>query len=239
MNKYILADMVTEKLTRETGMVAKPFPEELRMLEAELAPTGKVRFESALYQTEKLKKISITKHDHGEGGAGTLVVMAADDKYELPFIVVDIAFDFGMRGKIFAEFEAKPLVKDEESTRKYVEPFRKWREALGKLPSERPTTFGEVGEFLKSNMSPYEYVRFIPDAYSDEVLKFADQFFDIFLDIYRQAEPVTDAERKSKIDAFRSEYNKHVLDEDPTGVFLINAFGRETAQLFYEHLINL
>ncbi len=239
MNKYILADMLSEKLKREIGMVAKPFPEELSILEAELAPAGKVRFESALYQTEKLKKISITKHDHGEGGAGTLVVMAADDKYELPFIVVDIAFDFGEKGKIFTEFEAKPLVKDEESTRKYVEPFRKWREALGKLPSETMTTFGEVGEFLKANMSPNEYVRFIPDAYSDEVLKFADQFFDIFLDIYRQAEPIKDAERKRKIDAFRSEYNKHVLDEDPTGVFLINAFGRETAQLFYEYLINL
>jgi hypothetical protein len=239
MNKYMLADMVTEKLTREIGMVTKPFPEELSILEAELAPAGRVCFESRLYQTEKLKKISITKHDHGEGGAGTLVVMAADDKYDLPFIVVDIAFDFGEKGKIITEFEAKPLVKDEESTRKYINPFQKWREALGELPSETKTIFGEVGEFLKSNMSPNEYVRFIPDAYSDAVLKFAEQFLDIFLDIYRKAEPVKDVERKRKINAFRSEYNKHVLDEDPTGVFLINTFGRKKAQLFYEHLINL
>jgi hypothetical protein len=239
MNKYILADMVTERLKREIGMVVKPFPEELSILEAELAPTGKVRFESSLYQTEKLKKISITKHDHGEGGAGTLVVMAAEDKYDLPFIVVDIAFDFGEKGKIFTEFEAKPLVKDEESTRKYINPFQKWREALGELPSETKTIFGEVGDFLKANMSPNEYVRFIPDAYSDEVLKFAEQFLDIFLDIYRKAEPVKDVKRKRKIDAFRSDYNNHVLDEDPTGVFLINTFGREKAQLFYEYLINL
>jgi len=230
---------LTEKLRREIGMVPKTFPEELGVLEAELAPAGKVRFESALYQAEKLKKISINKHSHGDGGAGTLVLMVAGNEYDLPFIVVDIAFDFGKKGKIFTEFEAKPLVKDEESTRKYVAPFRKWREALSKLPSETVTAFGEVGEFLKANMSPNEYVRFISVAYTDEVLKFAEQFFDVFLDIYRKAEPVRDIERKREMDAFRAEYNKHVLDEDPTGVFLINAFGREKAQLFYEHLINL
>jgi len=238
MNKYILGDMVTEKLKRGIGMVAKPLPEELRILEGEL-PSGKVRFESALYQADKLKKITISKHSHGESGAGTVVLIVADNEYDLPFIVVDVAFDFGEKGKIFTEFEAKPLVKDEESARKYVEPFRKWREALGKLPAEPVTAFGEVGEFLKANVSPTEYVRLIPDAYTDEVLKFADQFFDIFLDIYRKAEPVKDVQRKRKMDTFRSEYNKHVLEEDPSGIMLMEAFGRQTAELFYDYLINL
>ncbi len=241
MNKYILADMVTEKLKREIGMVAKPLPEELKILE-KVVPSGRLRFESALYQAEKLKKIAISNHSHGESGAGTMVIIVADDEYDLPFIVVDIAFgafDFGEKGKIFTEFEAKPLVKDEESTRNYVDPFRKWREALGKLPSEPVAASAEVGEFLKANMSPTEYVRLIPDAYTDEVVKFADQFFDIFLDIYRKAEPVKDVQRKRKMDAFRSEYNKHVLEEDPSGVMLINAFGRETAELFYDYLLYL
>jgi len=238
MNKYILADMVTEKLKREIGMIAKPLPEELKTLETVL-PSGRVRFEAALYQADKLKKITISKHSHGESGAGTVVIIVADDEYDLPFIVVDIAFDFGEKGKIFVEFEAKPLVKDEESTRKYVEPFRKWREAIGKLPAELPTAFGEPGEFLKANVSPNEYVRLIPDDYTDEVLNLADQFFDIFLDVYRKAEPVKDAQRKREMDAFRSEYNKHVLEEDPSGVMLINAFGRQTAELFYDYLLYL
>ena len=238
MNKYILADLVTEKLKREIGMVAKPLPEELKTLETDL-PSGSVRFDCALYQADKLKKISINKHSHGENGAGTVVLIVADDAYDLPFIVVDIAFDFGEKGKIFTEFEAKPLVKDEESTKNYVDPFRKWRQALGKLPAEKPAAFGEPGEFLKANISPTEYVRLIPEAYADEVVKLADQFFDIFIDIYRKAEPVKDAERKKKMDAFRSDYNRHVLEEDPSGVMLINAFGRRKAELFYDHLINL
>ena len=238
MNKYILAEMVTEKLKKEIGMVAKPLPEELKTLETVL-PSGRVRFESALYQADKLKKITISKHRHGESGAGTVVIIVADDEYDLPFIVVYIAFDFGEKGKIFTEFEAMPLVKDEESTRKYVNPFREWREALGKLPAETTTVFGEVGEYLKANVSPTEYVCLVPDSYTDEVLKFADQFFDIFLDIYRKAEPVKDAQRKREMDAFRSEYNKHVLEEDPSGVMIMEAFGRQTGELFYDYLINL
>ncbi len=238
MNKYILGDMVTEKLKKEIGMVAKPLPEEIKILETVL-PSGKVRFESALYQTEKLKKITIAKHTHGESGAGTVVLIVADDEYDLPFIVADIAFDFGEKGTVFADFEAKPLIKDEESTRKYVDPFRNWREAIGKLPSKLATAFGEDGEFLKANASPTKYSCLIPDGYTDEVLNFADQFFDIFLDIYRKAEVVKDAQRRRKMDAFRSEYNKHVLDEDPSGAMLTKAFGRQTAELFYDYLINL
>jgi hypothetical protein len=238
MNKYILADMVTEKLKKEIGMVAKPLPEELRIMEGEL-PSGRVRFENTLYQAGKLKKITIGNHTLGETGAGSLVMIVADDDYDLPFIVVDIAFDSGAKGEIFTEFEAKPLVKDEESTQKYVEPFRKWREALGKLPAEAAPGAREVGEFLKANMSPNEYLRLIPSDYADEVLKFADQFFDIFIDIYRKAEPVKDTERRRKMQAFRAEYNKHVLEEDPSGVMLMNVFGRKTAELFYDYLLYL
>ena len=46
-------------------------------------------------------------------------------------------------------------------------------------------------------------------------------------------------ERRKKMDAFRAEYNRHILDDDPSGVLLITAFGRETATRFYEHLVNL
>ncbi len=238
MNKYILADMATERLTREIGMVAKPLPEEIKTLETNL-PSGRLCFESALYQAEKLKKITISNHSHGESGAGTVVVIVGEDEYDLPYMLADIAFDFVEKGKIFTEFEAMPLVKDEESTRKYVDPFRKWREAIGKLPSEPVSGFGEPGEFLKANRSPTEYLRFIPDDYTDEVLNFAEQFFDIFLDVYRKAEPVKDVQRRRKIDAFRAEYNKYVLEEDPSGVSLINALGRQTAELFYEYLVYL
>ena len=230
--------MVTEKLKREIGMVAKPLPEELKTLET-ILPLGRVRFESALYQAEKLKKIAIAKHTLGESGAGTVVMIVAEDEYDLPFMLADIAFDFGKEGKIFTEFEAMPLIKDEESTRKYVEPFRKWRQAIGKLPAEPVTGFGEVGEFLKANVSPTEYIRFIPDDYTDEVLKFAQQFFDIFLDIYRKAEPVKDVQRRRKMDAFRAEWNKYVLVEDPSGVALMEAFGRQTAELFYDYFVYL
>ena len=140
---------------------------------------------------------------------------------------------------IFTEFEAKPLLKDEESTKNYVDPFRKWREELGKLPSEPTPGSAEVGEFLKENVSPNEYVRLIPGKYVDDVVKLADQFFNIYVDIYRKAKPVKDIERRKKIDAFRKEYNKHVLEEDPSGVMLMNAFGRQKAELFYDHLLNL
>ena len=237
MDKYFLAEMVTDKLKKVIGITPKALPKKLQVLEANL-PSGKMRMESALYQADKLKKITISKHSLGEGG-GTVVIIAADNAYDLPFIVVDVAFDFGAKGKVFAEFEAKPLVKDEESTRKYVDPLRKWRDELGKLPAEPANAFGEVGEFLKANLSPIEYVRLVPEKYTDDIVKFADRFFNIYLDMYRKAEPVKNAERKRKMDAFRAEYNKHVLTEDPSGVMLINAFGRETAELFYEYLLYL
>ena len=236
MNKYILGDMVTEKLKREIGMVAKPLPEEIKTLETVL-PLGRVRFESALYQAEKLKKIAISKHTLGESGAGTVVVIAGDDEYDLPYVLADIAFDFGEKGKIFVEFEAMPLVKDEESTRKYVDPFLKWYEAIDKLPGE--PFFLNIGEYLKANPPPLKYMRSLPLDYIDEVLKFTEQYFDIFLDIYRKAEPVKDAERRKKMDAFRSEYNQKILGDDASGKMLLEAFGRPTTELFYEYLVYL
>ena len=238
MNKYILGDMVTEKLKREIGMVAKPLPEELKTLEKVL-PSGRERFECALYQAEKLKKISIVNYSHGETSAGSVVTLVGDDEYDLPLILAVVGFVSGEKSKMGVEFEAMPLVKDEESARKYVDPFRRWREAIGKLPSEPVTGYTEPGEVWKDNLSPTEYLRYVPDDYTDEVLKFAEQFFDIFLDIYRKAEPVKDAERKRKMDAFRSEYNQKILANDYSGIMLTKAFGQQTAALLYEYWIYL
>ena len=234
MNKYILADMVTERLTREIGMVAKAFPEEIKALETVL-PSGRVRLESALYQAEKLKKITISKRILGESVAGALVMIIADDEYDLPFTLADIAFDFTEKNKISALFQLRLLVNDEKSARKYIDPFRTWYEAIGKLPTEPVTLPGEPGEFLKANPPPLRYMHSIPYDYTDEVLKFTEQFFDIFLEIYRKVEPVKDVQRRRKMDAFRAEFNEHILGDDPSGQMLTKTFGRQTAELFYKH----
>lgn len=243
MNKHIVAEMITEKLKKEIGMVAKPFPEELRILEAEippeaLPPGGKLRMEVSLYQADKVKKITFLKISMGEASAGSVVMIAPEDEYELPFIVVDITFWSGERGKIFTEFDANPIVKDEESIKEYAA-YLKWREAIGKLPSEPITGIPEAGDFLKACLSTINYLRFISVEYTDAVLNLADQFFDIFISMYRKAEPVKDVQRRKAMDTFRAEYNRHALDDDPSGVMIANAFGREKAQLFYEHLVNL
>jgi hypothetical protein len=239
MNKYILADMVTERLTREIGMVAKPLPEEIKTLETDL-PVGRLRTESALYQAEKLKKITISKRSLGDGGAGTVVMIFPDDEYDLPFVLVDIAFDFGFapfvtEGKISTGFQLRTPVEDEESKRKYIDPFLGWYEALCKFPSE-PLVLN-VGEFLKSHPAPLYYSRSIPHDYFDEVLKSTEQFFDIYLDIYWKAEPVKDAQSRRKIDAFRSEYNQKIFGDDASGKMLIKTFGRQMTELFYDYLV--
>ena len=78
MNKHIIADMVIEKLKKEIGIVPKPFPQELRILEAEVPPPeetlpgGKMRLEASLYQADKIKKIGIIKNNLGEISAGNL-----------------------------------------------------------------------------------------------------------------------------------------------------------------------
>jgi hypothetical protein len=236
MNKYILADMVIDRFTREIGMVESPLPEEIRTLEKDI-PTGRLRFDSALYKSEKLKRITIGKRSRGDGGAGTVVMLVANDEYDLPFILADMAFDFAEKGKLSAGFQLRPLVKDEESIRKYIQPFQKWYEAISKLPGE--SVFLDIGEYLKANRAPLKYLASLSDDYTDDIVNYADQFLDIFLDIYQKAEPVTDVERRRKMDAFRSEYNRNILGDDYSGKMLIEAFGRETAIVFYEHLVYL
>jgi hypothetical protein len=238
MNKYILADIITERLTRELGMVAKPLPEELKKLETVL-PSGRVRSEPALYQAAKLKKIVISKRSQGENLAGTLVMLISEDDYDFPFTLADVTFDFAGKGKMFVAFQFRPLVKDEESTRKYVEPLRKWFEAINKIPSEPVKPPKEPGEFLKTNVTPIRYIRIVQEDYIDEVLNFAQQFFDIVLDIYRKAEPVKDARRRKEMDTFRSEWNKHILSDDPSAQSLAETYGQKTAALFCEYLVYL
>jgi hypothetical protein len=236
MHKHILAEMVTERLKREIGMVAKPLPDQIKTLETD-RPTGKARFETALYQADKLKKITISKRSLGDDAGGTVVMIVSDDEYDLPFILADIAFDFVGKGGVTTGFQLRPLVKDEESTKKYINPFLKWYKEIEKLPSE-PVHL-EVGEFLKANPAPLNFLGRIPYDYIDEVLKFTEQFFDIFLDIYRKSEPVKDAQRRKKMEAFRLEYNQNIFGDDFSGKILIKAFGRQTAALFYDYLVYL
>lgn len=238
MNKYILGELAIDKLKKEIGIVPRPIPEKLKTLEGEL-PSGRFRWESALYQADKLKKISLGKHTHGESGGGAVIMLIPGDEYDIPFVEVDIAFNFGVAGQIFAEFEVIPLVKDEESTRKYVDPFQKWRQAIDSLPGKPVTEFGEAREFMKAHVTPIEYIRFIPDAHTDETLKFADRFLDVYISIYRKAKPVKDARRKKQMDAFRADWNKYVLEDDPSGIACISAFGRPAAELLYNHMVYL
>jgi len=50
---------------------------------------------------------------------------------------------------------------------------------------------------------------------------------------------VRDPKRIRETEAFRTEWNKHALDDDPSGQVLINAFGRATAKLFFDYLVYL
>jgi len=238
MNKYILADMITERLTREIGMVEKPLPEELKKLETVL-PSGRVCTEPTLYQAAKLKKIVISKRSQGESLAGTLVMLISEDDYDFPFTLADVTFDFAGKGKMFVAFQFRPLVNDDESTRKYVEPLRKWFEAINEIPSEPVTPPKEPGEFLKKNVTPIRYIRIVKEDYIKEVVDFAQQFFDIVLDIYRKVEPVKDSQRRKEMDTFRSEWNKHILSADPSSQSLAEAYGQKTAALFCNYLVYL
>jgi len=238
MDKFFLADMITDRLEKEIGMTAKPFPAEIKTLKKAL-PSGELCFETALYQAEKLKKIVICRQRYGEDGAGTLVMLAAEDDYDLPFTLANIAYDFGVKGKIFTEFEPTLLVKDEESTKKYVDPLTHWCEEIANIPSEPVTGFMDPGEFLKSQEPPTKYMRFVSYDYNDQILEFAKKFFDIYLEMYRKAAPVTDDQRKRKMHSFKSEWNKHILPDDPSGVMITGTFGQETAELFYDHFVYL
>ena len=68
-------------------------------------------------------------------------------------------------------------------------------------------------------------------------------FFAIFFGVglillpEEKAKPVKDTERRRQMDAFRTEYNKYVLEEDPSGKILIEAFGRQTADRLYDYCV--
>jgi hypothetical protein len=237
MNKYILVDIVTEKLAADLGMTAKPLPKEIKVMKTVL-PSGKVRFESTLYQTKKLKRVTISKRNLGGNIAGTVLMMVSASEYDIPFTLVDIAFDSAEK-RISAAFQIRLLLNDTKSTTEYVKPFASWLEKLLQLPSKPMSPFGEPGEFIKANPPELKYQRTLSDNYTDEVLKLTRQFFDIYRQVYKNAEPVTDAKRRSEMNAFRSAYNEHILGDDPSGKMLIKTFGQRTAALFYDYLVYL
>jgi hypothetical protein len=238
VNKYIIGDMVTEILKEGMNMVDYPLPEELRAMEGKHPTYGRVVRSCVRYKADKLKRISVIRHDVGGIFVGSDIMIVGEDEYDFPFVLVNIAFVSadGGKDKIFAEFEAKPLVKDEESTMKYIEPLRGWREQIGKLPSEPVSGFGQPGEFIEANMSPIEYRRYIPVDYLGDILDLTRQFFRIVLSYWHKAEPVKDIKRREKIDAFRREYNRHIIDDDPSGRTYIAAFGRKKALLAFENI---
>jgi len=238
MNKHIVADMLTEKFSKEIGMVEKQFPADLKVLDADTPFGAKLHTEASLYHADKIKKISFLRNTMGEMSAGSVIMIVPEDTYDLPFIVADVTFWSGEQNKIFTEFDANPLVKDADSVHKYDE-FLKWQDELGKLSSEPVTGIPEPGEYIKSVMSTVHYLRFIPAEFTDEVLKLTDRFFDIFLEMYAAAEPVQDSQKRIKMDAFRAEYNSHILNEDPSAMAFEGTFGREKVQRFYDHLVNL
>ena len=97
----------------------------------------------------------------------------------------------------------------------------------------------DVGEFLKANLTPLNYLGSIAYDYIEEVLKLTEQFFNIFLDVYWNSAPIKDEQRRKKMDAFRKEYNQKILGDDFSGKMLIEAFGRQTGALFYDYFVYL
>ena len=238
MNKYMAGDVAKEILTKDMGITDYPLPEDLRVREGSHPTRGKVVNRATRYKADKIKRIALLNHDVGGQFIGSVIMIVGEDGYDFPFIVVNIAFapDATGQDRIFVEFEAKPLVKDAESTRKYIEPLHAWREALGKLPSEPMSGFGEIGEFVKANLSPIEYVRWVPMEHLDAVMYLFRQFFAIIVDYWRQAEPVEDAARRKQIADFRQAYNSHILDDDPAGQTSIATYGREQALRYFENV---
>jgi hypothetical protein len=238
MDKYMAGKVAMEILGKAMNVTDYPLPEDLRVREGSHPSYGKMVNQAARYRADKLKRIAILNHDVGGSFIGSVIMIVGEDGYDFPFIVVNIAFAPDATGKdrIFVEFESKPLVKDDESTRKYIEPLRAWREALVKIPSEPMSGFGDPGEFVKANLSPIEYIRWVPMEHLDEVMDFFRQFFEIVVDFWRQAEPVPDAARRQQIDDFRQAYNHHILDDDPSGRASIAAYGREQALRYFENV---
>ena len=239
MNKYILVDMIAPILKKEMNLVDYPLPEELRVREGEHPNFGKVFETASRYKADKTKRVAFTRLDFGGAFVGSVAMIFGGDEYDFPYVIETLCFVPGEGGKdkIFAEFDAMPLVKDEESTRKYVDTLRGWREAIGKIPAEPITGFGEAGEIISAKLLPMEYLYFVPIEYLDEVLGSAKQFFEIGLDFWRKAEPVKDAEKRRKMKAWRAEYNYHLLEEDPSGISSVEIFGREVTEFYFNHLV--
>jgi len=239
MNKYILDDMITPMLKKEMNMVDYPLPEELRVWEGEHPTRGKVSNRPTRYKADKIKRVSVLRHDMGGAFVGSVIMIVGEDEYDFPFVVGDVSFIAGEDGKdkLFTEFMVKPLVKDEESMTKYVDSLRGWREVIGKIPAEPVTGYGEAAEVINAKLLPMEWLYFVPIEYLDQVLASAKQFFEIALDFWRKAEPVKDAERIKKMKAWRAEYNYHLLEEDPSGISSVEMYGRERTELYFNHLV--
>ncbi|MFC1591041.1 hypothetical protein ACFL43_00805 [Thermodesulfobacteriota bacterium] len=236
MNKHILAKMVIERLQQETSLIECPLPEQIKTITTDHLK-GRVHIESALYQADKLKKISISNRVMGTNNAGTVVMIIADDAYDLPFILMDIAIDAAGSGSITAGFKIRPLVADAISTQKYIRPFSAWLDGIKTLPAA-PVHL-DVGSYLKDNPAPLDYRGTVGLDHNQKLLAYTNQFIDILLDIYHTLQPVEDAYRRTQMDAFRQEYNRNILGTDYSGKMLVQAFGQQTAEIFYEHLVYL
>jgi len=155
MNKYILGDTIIPMLKKEMNLVDYPLPEELRVREGEHPTFGKVFETASRYKADKTKRVAFTRLDFGGAFVGSVAMIFGGDEYDFPYVIETLCFVPGEGGKdkIFAEFDAMPLVKDEESTRKYVDPLRGWREAIDKIPSEPVSGLGKPGEFILDSVS--------------------------------------------------------------------------------------
>ncbi len=106
MNKYIIADMVIDMLKKEMNLVDYPLPEELRVMEGENPTYGKVSNRAARYKADKIKKVSVIRHDVGGILVGAVIMIMGGDEEDFPFIGGKGAFvpSGGGKGKGFAEF---------------------------------------------------------------------------------------------------------------------------------------
>jgi len=239
MNENSIAEMAMEKLKRGTGMVEKAIPAEIQALDAEFPPGRKIHWKASLYQAEHLKIMSFHRFQLGDNHDGTAIFLIPNDERYLPFVLGNVSFRYGPETKIFTEFTLEPMAKDEKSLAESSEPFRKWREELEKLPSEKIPGYPEVDEFIRTNLSKLHYMRLVPYAYRGELLSLTDRFFDIYLDVYRKASPLMDSETIKSREAFRAMWNQSLREKDASGILIIKAFGQERAQLFSESLSSL
>ena len=88
MNKYIVDDMVIDMLKKEMNLVDYPLPEELRAMKGEHPTYGKVSNQASRYKADKIKKVSVIRHDIGGKLVGAVIMIMGEDEYDFPFIVV-------------------------------------------------------------------------------------------------------------------------------------------------------